>query len=515
MLLLKLKKISLLSTVFILSLFSFTSLAQSPFQFGGISISDEEAAGQLLMIGIPDKKIGPENQSLLKKVPAGSIILFKRNIGSLASLTEFTGALQSTRPAHLPFIIGIDQEGGDVVRLQTKPALPSAFSVSESKSIPFVSVFSDRLSELLFASGINMNFAPVLDLANPEEKSFLGSRSFGINPQWVSQVGYAYSRQHILNYVVPVAKHFPGIGNATVDPHSDVGVISKDLTRLASEDILPFQSFAKLGRYTGVMLSHFVYSGLDSKNPASLSPAVVQYLRGKLNYQGLIITDDLQMDAVKTNTSLENAALQSLKAGSDIVMVAYSEKSQERVYQKVLAAIQSGDLERSLVQEKLQRISFVKSLISRGLSQNLSLKVSLSDFYDLDEKLLDLKISKQKRKVSSAEDQKLCLLSNHKAFNQSFLSTARSAVKDFSTQISHKLSPRLIAELQKCDRLIVTVFNERSKAMVSQLPQGLLNSAYIVNLGLPQLTVALSQYAVIQLDFPHQLAGKKIAQLIN
>lgn len=515
MLLLKLKKFSLLSTVFILSLFSFTSLAQSPFQFGEKSLSDEEAAGQLLMIGIPGQKISPENQSLLKKVPAGSIILFKRNIGSLSSLTEFTRALQNTRPTNMPFIIGIDQEGGDVVRLQTKPALPSAFSVSESKSIPFVSVFSDRLSELLFASGINMNFAPVLDLANPAEKSFLGSRSFGINPQWVSQVGYAYSRQHILNYVVPVAKHFPGIGNATVDPHSDVGVISKDLPLLASEDILPFQSFAKLGRYSGVMLSHFVYTSIDQKNPASLSPSVVQYLRGKLNYQGLIITDDLQMDAVKTNTSLENAALQSLKAGSDIVMVAYSEKSQEKVYRRVVQAIKNGEIDRSLVQEKLQRISFVKSLIARGLSQNLSLKITLKDFYDLDEKLLDFKISKQKRKVSSTEDQRVCLLSNHKDFNQSFLGTARSAVKNFSSQIAKKLSTKLITELQKCDRLIVTVFNERSRAMVSQLPKSLLNSTYIVNLGLPQLTVEFSQYAVIQLDFPHQLAGKKIAQLIN
>lgn len=515
MLLLKLKINTLLSTVFIFLLNQPISLANSPFTMNGQTLSDSEAAGQLLMIGVSHSKVSAENSELFRRIPAGSIILFKRNIQSIAQLSELTQSLQKLNPPERPFIIGVDQEGGDVVRVQTKPPLPSAFSISESKSLPFISVFSNRLSEMLWASGINMNFSPVLDLANPEQKSFLGSRSFGNDPHWVARVGHAYSRQHILNYVIPVAKHFPGIGNAIVDPHKQEGIISKDFNSLEAEDLIPFRSFAKLGRFSGVMLSHFIYPSIDPKYPASLSKKVIDHLRVNLNFQGLVITDDLQMDAVKMNTSLEDAAIQSLKAGSDIIMIAYSQRAQQKVFERILSAIRTGEINRKDVQDKINRIGFVKTLISKGLHADAQLKISLNDFYDLDEKLLDFKIDKQKRKISSSGYKKVCLLSNHKEFNRNFLSSFQAKVSDLSPQISHRPSNKLITQLSFCERTILTVFNERSRDFVQGLPRSILQESYIVNLGLPSLAVKLKDYAVIQLDFPHQLAGKKIAQLID
>ncbi|MFP5518383.1 MAG: glycoside hydrolase family 3 N-terminal domain-containing protein [Bdellovibrionia bacterium] len=495
-------------------MFSSNSLAKGPLKLGKESLSVEAAAGQLMMVGIGGTAVDKKLAKHLRQIKPGSIILFKRNLPSAVSAKKFTASLQNLKINQLPLIIAIDQEGGDVVRLQTQPPMPSAYSLASSMDNSFIRSYSERISEYMQSAGINMNLAPVLDLADPKQISFLGARSFGNNAALVGQAGLAFAEGHIANFVVPVAKHFPGMGHTSTDPHFSVGKVNLSLEHLLRDSVVPFASFSGLGRFTGMMMSHFVYPAIDDERPASLSQKNMSLLRDRLKYKGLIITDDLQMDAVKSQLALEDAAVLSLKAGADIVMVAYSPKAQLKVRQRIVRAIQKGELSTQEVQEKLQRISFVKEVINKAPKTTVPRMLALRNFSDFDNDLLKKKISKISRAPSSESPKnKFCLLSDVSSFRESF--RASVGKKKTSTVHFKDLKDIKSNKISSCDLFVLAVSRKDSSAQLKNLNTFILEKSLIVNLGLPALTAGLESYQVVNLDFPHAQAGKKIAQLLK
>ncbi len=388
-------------------------------------MSPEEKVGQLFIVGFPQTHIDPELEKFISRYKPGSYLLFKRNIKSAEQIRALNDSLYrlSFKVAKLPPLIAIDQEGGAVSRLPINPAPPNALAVGQTQSPLMAEEMGLITGKFLREVGFNMNLAPVLDIADPFGASFIGVRSFGSDPQLVKDLGVAYSKGLLKARVVPTAKHFPGSGNLKADPHFKVVENNSSLDSIYKKDLEPYRGYSALGPAAAIMLSHYIYPALDDKKePASFSKKIIQdILRKELNYKGLVITDDLQMQGSKQLLRPEVAALKALQAGADIVMLTYSFPDQEKAFSFILSSLKKGDLSKVEVDQKLKRILTAKAFAnlyrrdpkSPSLFEGKSL--SSHDYRELEgtileknlksaliPKVLPMKSAAQKRKVASA-----------------------------------------------------------------------------------------------------------------
>lgn len=289
-----------------------------------LGMKPSQVTGQLFHIGLQGKQTTHRMESMLKKICPGGIILFKRNLDDANQIKKFTKQLQkiSNTNCHLPLLISIDQEGGRIQRIQTKSRLPSALSIGQTKKTEYAKYAAIITGMEMAQLGINLVLAPVLDINNNPENPVINTRSFGNTPEEVAQFGLAYTRGAMAIHSGPVIKHFPGHGDTNTDSHLFLPTIKHDLDRLLQTELVPFKRALAAGAQI-VMVAHILFPALDEKYPATLSKKIITgLLRKKLGFQGLVMTDALEMKAIANRYKQKHVAKLALDAGADILLFA-------------------------------------------------------------------------------------------------------------------------------------------------------------------------------------------------
>lgn len=322
----------------------------------------EEKVGQLFFVRCPETGAAED----VKNYHLGGLLLFGRDYkdadGNWLSADDFTAKLASYQAAaELPLFIGSDEEGGTVTRASRNPNLFS--SPLKSPQELYAAAGMDglleetlRYNERLKALGINVNFAPVCDVST-DENDFIHARSFGKDAQatadYVSRVVPEYEAAG----VACVLKHFPGYGN-NVDTHTGIAVDERSYETFETSDFLPFSAGIAAGA-PFVLVSHNIVNCMDDTLPASLSPKVHEILRGTLGFDGLIVTDDLAMDAVRSYAQDGSVAVLALQAGNDMIVTT---DYQEQIPQ-VIAAVQAGEIDEREIDAHVYRVLHEKQAL--------------------------------------------------------------------------------------------------------------------------------------------------------
>ena len=328
------------------------------------NMSDADKVGQLLMIGIHGKTLNDDAKFMLNEYRVGGIILFDRNMESKDQVKTLIADINKAgKSAGLtPLFLGIDQEGGAVARMDDKLIkVPPAEEVGKMPVEQAVSLAKQSGAELKDL-GFNINFAPVADLG------LTYGRSYSTNPdevvRYAGAVGKAYDEAGLwYSY-----KHFPGIGKTDVDLHADTSIVPVSRETLLSEDTKVFVDLIKQSKpntYT-IMVSHAMYPQIDSDYPASLSKAIItDWLRKDMGYNGVVVTDDMDMGALAKHYTFGDMAVQSILAGSDILLVCHEYEHMQEAYNGLMKAVKDGRISKERLDESVKRILLMK--MSRGL----------------------------------------------------------------------------------------------------------------------------------------------------
>ena len=324
------------------------------------SMSQTEKLGQMVMIGIQGTKVDDDSLYMLHQFHMGGVILFDRNMKSPEQVKQLTSDLQAQSNEKVPLFIGIDEEGGDVVRMAEKlTPPPSQKEIGATGDIEQAKTWAIKTAESLKDMGINVNFAPVADVGSNDKRSYSTDANTVID--FVRAATKGYQQENIIYSL----KHFPGIGKGRVDSHVDSSSIDVTKEILMAEDIIPFKTIIDENEPNDyfILVSHLKYPALDEEYPASLSSKIMtDLLRNELGYKGIIITDDMEMGAVANHNDFRSIGVNAVKAGADIVLVCHEYEHQQEVYLGLLDAVNSGEISQERIDESVKRIIKVKLL---------------------------------------------------------------------------------------------------------------------------------------------------------
>lgn len=327
----------------------------------------EEKVGQLLIGGFEGTEIGDQATRLVQEYQVGGLILYGRNIAGAGQLVTLTNGLKALNGDGIPLFLSIDQEGGGVDRMPPEVRrTPGAYCVGQTGSVPAAQSYGDVLAAECAAFGLNLDFAPVLDVWSNPGNTVIGQRAFSADARTVAGLGPAAARRMMDQGVIPAVKHFPGHGDTAVDSHVGLPVVDKSPEELEETELIPFraaiQSAGTDGQVPAVMVAHILLTQLDPERPASLSPAVVTgLLREELGFAGAVLTDDLTMGAVTQSYGLGEAAVLAVEAGCDILLVCHGPDSVPAVRTALLEAAASGRITAERLDESVYRILRLKT----------------------------------------------------------------------------------------------------------------------------------------------------------
>lgn len=328
-----------------------------------MNISDfsaEQIAGQRLMVGFDGTELSRELMFLIGVLKVGGIILFTGNIKNPGQIQNLCKSAQDYARScgQPPLIIAIDQEGGQVARLKEPftrfPGNPAMKSEEDAAG------YAETTASELLEVGINMNMAPVMDVAPEGAGSVMSGRVFGSNPYWVSQMGVLVIERFQSRKLMAVAKHFPGIGRTVLDSHLELPSFDAELNEMESFDLIPFEAAIR-HKVAGVMLSHIIYSKIDNKWPASLSKRIAkELLRDRMGYEGIVMTDDLDMGAIKNHYGIETSIVQILSAGIDMALICHAGPNIELAFGEILKNMRDSAQIRADAVKSICRIMEIK-----------------------------------------------------------------------------------------------------------------------------------------------------------
>ncbi len=322
-------------------------------------MSDSQKIGQLMMVGLSGDTLDADGRYMLTEFPNGNVILFDRNMKNPEQVKKLTADIQREvrNTTGLPAFIAVDQEGGQVRRMEEyMPVMPAA-AVLGKQNPDATYGWAVETGRALNQMGINLNFAPVVDLDGAYE------RSYGKTPEEVIPYAKAAIQGYSENGVMTSLKHFPGIGKVKTDPHLDGDVVSLSRQELDQQDGKPFHDIiaAMDADKTFVMVSNVTFPLLEENVPACLSKTIMKdILRDAYGYKGLILTDDMDMGAMAKHYPFPEMGVKAIQAGADIVLVCQDASHAQQVYNGLLKAYRSGTLDAKMVDEKVKRIVLVK-----------------------------------------------------------------------------------------------------------------------------------------------------------
>lgn len=321
----------------------------------------EEKIGQMLIVYYNSSKMDDTLKKSLLTVKPGGFILFGENITTYNDTLNFIKEIKST--SDIPMFISIDQEGGNVQRLlslkdKEVSNIPYMYYVGLKDDESLAYDVGKVVGEELRVFGINMDFAPDIDVYTNEENTVIGKRSFGNDASLVSRLGTSFARGLESTGVIAVYKHFPGHGNTSVDSHYSLPVVEKSKKELLSLELVPFREAIK-NNASAIMVGHIAVPSITGDNtPSTLSKEITtNLLKGELGFNGLVITDALNMGALTSNYTKEEIYVRSILAGCDILLMPGPSKDAVAYIKK---AVQSGRISIDVIDESVRKILTLK-----------------------------------------------------------------------------------------------------------------------------------------------------------
>lgn len=322
----------------------------------------EQKVGQMIIAGIDGTRMDQAAKDMIAEQHIGGIILYRDNFSDLAGSVKLVNDLKKANNGNpAPLFLSVDQEGGKVSRLPADfEEIPDNKSVGTRRNPELAEEMGALLAREVKLMGLNVNFAPVLDINSNLKNPVIGRRSFGADADLVTKMGLAEMKGLSEGGVVSVVKHFPGHGDTSVDSHLDLPILYKATEQLEAFEWIPFKAAIDEG-VDAVMVAHILFPVIDSSAPASMSKVIIgEQLRGTLGYDGVVITDDLTMGAVAKSYGIPNAAVASVQAGTDILLVAHGYDTTKKVYDKLLQSVRDGSIKESRIDESVRRILTLK-----------------------------------------------------------------------------------------------------------------------------------------------------------
>ncbi|MCU0464926.1 MAG: beta-N-acetylhexosaminidase [Anaerolineae bacterium] len=318
--------------------------------------------GQMFSVGFYGTTAPDYLLDWLREGRVGGIILFARNVESAEQLAALTASLHAA--AKTPILIGIDQEGGAIARLRAPyfGEIPGALALASTADAETnTKAAYGIIGAELRALGINWDYAPVVDLTYNRDNPTVGTRSFGQDPETVSALASEAVRGLQAHGVAACAKHFPGLGATSVDTHLALPTLDTSVEELMTSDLIPYRAVIGAG-IASIMTTHTIYSALDAQHPATLSGVVVmQMLRDRLGYDGVVVSDCMEMKAIADNYGSAESAILAAQAGLDMILISHTRERQAEAFDALLAAVESGRVPLKRVEEAVGRVQALKA----------------------------------------------------------------------------------------------------------------------------------------------------------
>lgn len=338
----------------------------------------EEKVGQLLMVHFHGVCANEEAKELIQEAHIGGIIYYNWSNGltspeQVSSLSSSLQKLAAENRVPIPLFIAVDQEGGRVIRLQNGfTPLPSNQSVGLSHNPDLAEENAKICGKELLAVGVNVNFAPVVDILSNPNNPVIGTRSFGNTPEIVSTFAESALKGYKKAGILSTLKHFPGHGDVEIDSHKDLPILDKSLEELEKGELIPFRTLAKSA--DAIMTAHLLVKAFDTEKCSTLSKNTLRYLREEIGFEGIIISDSLVMEGVlKRTLTVEEAAIQAIEAGCDLLILGGKQLMNEEkefeltcsdirsVHQALVEAVKKGRISEERLNEANERLISLKN----------------------------------------------------------------------------------------------------------------------------------------------------------
>jgi beta-N-acetylhexosaminidase len=322
--------------------------------------------GQQLIIGLSGPSLTVDEKKFIIENNIGGVVLFGRNLQTPEQIRDLCAEVQSLRfetPDKTPLFISIDMEGGRINRLSAPfTQWPSLKKLGDLDNPTVAFHFSQRMGVELMAVGINVDFAPCVDVFTNPKNTVIGDRAISNDPHKVERMVSALIRGYIKSGIISCAKHFPGHGETVADSHLKLPVENATLDRLNSVELIPFRK-ALRSRVDMVMTSHIHFKNIDAKWPVTFSEFFLkQLIREEMKFRGLVITDDLGMKAIADNYEAADVPVLALKAGADILLYCNEPEAPPVAMDSILDAVVQGRLQKADLEASYRRIMDLKKL---------------------------------------------------------------------------------------------------------------------------------------------------------
>ena len=330
-----------------------------------MSVELKQKIGQLFMVGFDALEANDNIKRLIREQRVGGVILFRRNVHTPQQLSALARELQeiNAEVSDQPLLIAIDQEGGMVMRIeQGVTPIPAAMAFQEAGSVEDCEALSFVNGDELRQIGINMNLAPILDVNNNPLNPVIGVRAFGEDAATVSKYGIAAVRGLRRSGVIATAKHFPGHGDTSTDTHHDMASVPHGRERLDAVELAPFRAAIADG-VDAIMTAHVMFPAIepDPTVPATLSKAVLtDLLRTEMGFDGTVISDCLEMAAISQGVGVAKGAVETIKAGADIVLISHQLERQLAGIDALAKAVEAGEVSMARIDEAVARVQRLK-----------------------------------------------------------------------------------------------------------------------------------------------------------
>ena len=325
-------------------------------------MSLDEKIGQMIIGGISGTTVDAHTKNLISQYKVGGLIFYSNNLVNSQQTVQLLNQIKSDNvPNPMPLLLSVDQEGGSVSRLPGGLInFPTNKVIGAINNTQFSYKIGTILGRELKGFGFNLDFAPVLDINSNPNNPVIGDRSFGTNPEIVSKLGIQTMKGIQSQHIIPTIKHFPGHGDTDIDSHLELPIVNKTLTQLKKLELIPFVRAIDNGADV-VMVAHILLPKLDDQFPASMSKKIMtEILRKQLNFKGVVITDDMTMQAVTNHFTIGRAAVESVKAGSDIILVAHDYNKIVETISSLKTAVQKGEISEQRINDSVSRIIQLK-----------------------------------------------------------------------------------------------------------------------------------------------------------
>ncbi|SDC38138.1 beta-N-acetylhexosaminidase [Paenibacillus sp. CF095] len=321
----------------------------------------EQKVGQLLMCGFHSQHADEQITRLIRDYHVGGVIYFRRNVESVDQLTRLSAELQdmAAEAGALPLMISVDQEGGMVARIDKEgmTQVPGNMALGATGNPDYTLECAQILGRELKSIGIDMNLAPVVDVNNNPLNPVIGVRSYGEHAESVATHGVAAITGYQSQGIAATAKHFPGHGDTAVDSHLGMVTVPHDQNRLEQMELLPFRRAIEAG-VDVIMTAHVMFPSIEPEPiPATLSHKVLTgLLREEMGFEGIIITDCLEMHAISKPYGVAEAAIRAVEAGADLILVSHTLQDQVAALEAIVEAVRTGRILEEVIHQALERI---------------------------------------------------------------------------------------------------------------------------------------------------------------